>query len=113
VSAARPCIVTSRAARGGGAAPALLPPVGVQQPSHRSPAPQPGIPSFSHPEVAPHHREPGPAHKPVPPHPSTRAAPREMLVQWSSHNSSRPVVRWGTEEGKLPHTAEAQSHTYT
>jgi hypothetical protein len=36
-----------------------------------------------------------------------------MLVQWSTHNSSRAIVKWGERAGKLTEAAEAESHTYT
>lgn len=36
-----------------------------------------------------------------------------MLVQWSTRNSSRPVVKWGPRRGELTQLAEAASHTYT
>lgn len=43
----------------------------------------------------------------------TAGGPSEMLVQWSTHNSSRPVVRYGERRGKLSREVPATSHTYT
>lgn len=48
--------------------------------------------------------------------------PSEMVVQWTSHNSSRPEVRWGPSHGTkpshmtfrdLPYTATASSSSYS
>jgi hypothetical protein len=36
-----------------------------------------------------------------------------MAVTWSTHNATRPVVRWGAKRGKLKWEAAAESRTYT
>lgn len=38
---------------------------------------------------------------------------RQMLVQWTTKDSSNPVVKWGQQPGAYTHTARANSSTYT
>eukprot|EP00877_Chromochloris_zofingiensis_P010708 jgi/Chrzof1/5891/Cz16g19170.t1 len=38
---------------------------------------------------------------------------REMLVQWTTKNSSNPLVKWGSQAANLDSSTPAQSHTYT
>ena len=37
----------------------------------------------------------------------------EMLVQWTTHNSSSPEVRWGLQPSQYIHKAAGSSLTYT
>ena len=36
-----------------------------------------------------------------------------MLVQWTTHNSSRPEVRWGSKKSVQDRTAPATSSSYS
>ena len=37
----------------------------------------------------------------------------EMLIQWTTRNSSSPEVKWGSQPGHYPYKAAASSLTYT
>jgi len=37
----------------------------------------------------------------------------EMLVQWVTRDSHKPVVRWGKSADRLTHEASARTFTYT
>lgn len=37
----------------------------------------------------------------------------QMLVQWTTNNSSSPEVKWGSQPGIYPYSAAASSLTYT
>uniref|UniRef100_A0A7R9UZ11 Purple acid phosphatase n=1 Tax=Chlamydomonas euryale TaxID=1486919 RepID=A0A7R9UZ11_9CHLO len=51
--------------------------------------------------------------EPLQAHLALTADPSEMMVQWTSHNASSPLVRWGASPGRLDLEARAESDAYS
>ncbi|CAL8470701.1 g10243 [Coccomyxa elongata] len=51
--------------------------------------------------------------EPLQGHLARTTALSEMLVQWTTRDMGKPVVRWGTRSGELSSTARATTDTYT